>query len=124
MALVEVFAEVADEVPMPAADTRSVAFHLAKERTPRVRELVGLTQHGAPSGKVASGVDQDALGLQAVAAGATRFLLVVLERLGRTGVEDEPHVGAIDAHPECDGGNDKLRLFVEERILMAVPLVV
>ena len=69
--------------------------------------------------KSPAGIDQDAFRLQAVAAGAARFLLVVLERLRRAGVHDEPDIGSIDAHAERDRRHHDVRVFVEERILVA-----
>ena len=45
---------------------------------------------------------------------ARRFLLVVLERSGRAGVHDKPHVRSIDAHPERHGGDDDVDAFREK----------
>jgi hypothetical protein len=39
-------------------------------------------------------------------------------------VHDEAHVGTIDAHAERDRRDDDVDLFVEERVLIAMPLVV
>ena len=78
----------------------------------------------APLEEVRARSDQHALGLEAVAAGAAGFLLVVLERLRRAGVDHEPHVRSIDAHAERHRRDDDVDLFVEERILVAMPLVV
>ena len=64
-------------------------------------------------------VDQHALGLEAVAARASRLLLVVLERSRRAGMHDEAHVRAIDAHAEGDGGDDDVDALAEERVLIA-----
>ena len=61
---------------------------------------------------------------EAVTSGATRFLLVVLERLRRAGVHDEPHVRSIDAHAERHGGDDNVDVFVEELVLMTMPHLV
>ena len=63
-------------------------------------------------------IDQQALRFEAVAARASRFLLIVLERSRRARMNDEPHVGSVDAHPEGDRGDDDIGTLVEERILV------
>ena len=74
--------------------------------------------------KSAAEAIEHALGFEAVAAGAARLLLVVLERLRRAGVQHEPHVGSIDAHAERDRRDDDVDVLVEERVLIAMPLLV
>ena len=66
---------------------------------------------------VGGGVEQHALGLQAVAAGAAGLLLVVLDRLRHGGVDDAAHVAAVDAHAEGDGGDDDVELLGREGVL-------
>ena len=78
----------------------------------------------APLQEVGGRVEQQALGVEAVAAGAAGLLLVVLERLGRAGVDDEAHVRSIDAHAEGDGGDDDVGALVDEGVLVARALVV
>ena len=39
-------------------------------------------------------------------------------------MNDEPHVGSVDAHAERDGRDDDVGPFAEERILVAAALVV
>ena len=68
--------------------------------------------------------EQHALGLEAVAAGAAGFLLVVLERLRRAGVNHEPDVRPIDPHAERDRRHHDVGVFVQERVLVAMPHVV
>ena len=41
----------------------------------------------------------------AIAAGAARFLIIALDRLGQAGMGDEAHVGLVDTHAEGDGGD-------------------
>ena len=41
----------------------------------------------------------------AIAAGAARFLIIALDRLGQAGMGDEAHVGLVDPHAEGDGGD-------------------
>ncbi len=50
----------------------------------------------------------DALGTLAVAAGPPRLLVVALDRLGQSEVDDKSHVGLVDAHAERHGGHDDL----------------
>ena len=105
---------------MAAADAGGVALDVAQERRARVRHspfCSNITRHVQ---EVAARVDQHALGLEAVAAGAAGLLLIVLERLRRAGVHDEAHVGSIDPHPERDGRDDDVDVFVEERVLIAM----
>ncbi len=73
-----------------------------------------------PGHEIAAGIEQHALGFQAVAAGPARFLLVMLDRLGHGGVQDEADVGAVDAHAESDGGHDQVA-FLLRRTLLARP---
>ena len=115
-------AEVADEMPMAAADARGVALDVAQQRPPRVGQLAVPLEHDAPLQEVGRRVDEHALGLEAVAAGAAGLLLVVLERLRRAGVHDEAHVRAIDPHAEGDRGDDDVGVLVEERVLVAAAL--
>ena len=76
----------------------------------RVRQLAVLLEHHAPLQEVGARVDQHALGLEPVAAGAARFLLIVLERLRRARVDDEAHVRPVDAHPERHRRHDDVEL--------------
>ena len=107
---------------MPAADAGGVALHVAQQRAPRVGQLAVPLEHHPPLEEVGARVDQHALRFEAVASGASRLLLVVLERLRRAGVDHEADVRAIDAHPERDGRDDDVGLFVDERVLVPVPL--
>ena len=109
---------------MPAADARGVALHVAQQRAPRLGQLAVPLEHHPPLQEVGGRVDQHALRFEAVAAGPPGLLLVVLERLGRPGVHHEAHVRPIDAHPERHGGDDDVRMLVEERILVPAALVV
>ena len=56
-------------------------------------------------------VEQDALGVLTVAAGAARLLIVGLQAAGNIVVNDPPNVGTVDAHAEgVGGGNDRRRI--------------
>ena len=57
---------------------------------------------------VGAGVEQEAGGGLAVAAGPAGLLVVGLEGSGRLEVDDLPDVGQVDAHPEGGGGDDDL----------------
>ena len=109
-------------MPVAAADARRVPLHLAKQRAAGVVELAVLLEHGPPFHEVGRRVDQQAFGLEPVTTRAARFLLIVLERSRRSRVHDEPHVRAIDAHPEGHGRDDDVGSLAEERILMAAAL--
>ena len=66
---------------------------------------------------IVAAVKQHAFGIEAVTPGATRFLLIVLDRLGHAGVDDGAHVGFVDAHPECNRGYDDFDVFLDECVL-------
>ena len=104
---------------MAAPDPRGVALHVAQQRAPRIGQLAVTLEHDAPLQEVRRRIDQHALGLEPVAAGAAGLLLVVLERLRRARMDDEADVGAIDAHAEGDRGDDDVGVLVEKRILVA-----
>ena len=104
---------------MTAADARCVPLHLPKQGAAGVGELAVLLEHRAPLHEVGWRVDQEALRLEAVAAGAPRLLLVVLERSRRAGVDDEADVGAVDAHAERHRRDDDVGALAEERVLVA-----
>ena len=76
-------------------------------------------EHLPPADEVGAGVDQHALGRQPVAAGAARFLLVVLGGSRRAGVHDEAHVRSIDAHAERHRGDDDVGALLEKGFLVA-----
>jgi hypothetical protein len=113
----EVLAEVLHQGLVAADGAAAVAVHVlqvadgaGQER--RIDGVLGggLLEDGAEGDDVGAGVEQDALGLQAVAAGPAGLLLVVLQRLGQGRVQHEAHVGAIDAHPEGHRGHDDVAL--------------
>ena len=109
---------------MPAAGAGGVPFHVAQERPRAVGQLAVRFEHLPPSHEVGARVDEDALGLQPIASGASRFLLIVFRRPRRTRMDDEPHVRPIDAHAEGDGRDDDIRALVEKCLLMPRAYVV
>ena len=70
-----------------------------------------------PAHDVAAGVEEHALGLEAVASGAAGLLLVVLDRFGHGGVDDGADIAAVDAHAERDGRDDDVDCLAGERLL-------
>ncbi len=109
---------------MAAADAGGVALHVAQEGAARVGQLAVALEHDAPLQEVGARVNQHAFRLEPVAAGASRFLLVVLERLRRARVHDEAHVGAIDPHPERHRRDDDVGVLVDEGVLVGVAILV
>ena len=77
----------------------------------------GLVDEASPAGGVGARAEEDALGGEAVASGASGFLLVVLDGLGERGVDDASDVGAVDAHAEGDGCGDDVESFLCEVVL-------
>jgi hypothetical protein len=117
-------AEILDERAMAAARARRVSLHVAQQRPRAVAPLAVRLQHLTPAGEIAARINQHALGAEAVAARASGFLLIVLERSRRARVHDEADVRSIDAHAECDGGDNDVRTLLEERLLIPAPHVV
>ena len=79
---VERLAKILDKEPMPASSAGRVSFHVSQQASCRIRQFTALLQHLAPACIVGTRVQQDTLGLQTVAAGPTRLLLVVFDRAG------------------------------------------
>ena len=73
--------------------------------------------------RVAGVEEQQALARQAVAPGAPGLLVVALEVLGQIVVDDEAHVGLVDAHAEGHRRADHAHLVAHERLLGAVALL-
>ena len=72
---------------------------------------------------IAARVEEQALGRQSVAPGASGFLVVALHVLRQVGMDDEAHVGFVDPHTERDGGANDLHFVAEECLLVARPFV-
>ena len=69
-------------------------------------------------------VEEDALGLAAVPASTTRFLVVSLDALGQREVYDEADVRFVDAHAEGDGGAHHQDASLDPPVLNRTPLAV
>jgi hypothetical protein len=65
-------------------------------------------------------VEQDCARGQAIAAGATDFLVEGFDAGGQRGVHDRADVGFVDAHSEGDGGDDNFELAGLEGLLDAL----
>ena len=113
-------AEVAQDRVVPAAAAFRPA-HQLQEEAPLVGEdgLAGRVhlQEAAPPRHVGGRDDEQAPGGRPVAPGPSDFLVVGLDRSGRTQVHDGAHVSAIDAHAERVGRDHHLDLPVEEGAL-------
>jgi len=105
---------VLDEGPVPALEATGEPLHARQHLELRgqgvaaiLREIVGLVALGLaaeqpfPADPVGGGVQQEALRLEPVAAGAAGLLIVRLERPRNAVMHHEAHVRSIDAHAEC-----------------------
>ena len=101
---------LAVEVAQRPEDT--VNFPLAEARAGRQAEL---RLHVVP------GIEEKAARRFPVASGAAGFLQVVLQGGRDVGVNDQPHVGLVDAHAEGVGGGDDFQLPVDEALLHVLP---
>ena len=54
----------------------------------------------------------------AVASGTAGLLVVAFDALGDVVVDDETHIGLVDAHAEGDGGHDDVHVLHEEFVLV------
>ena len=121
--VLQLVAEVLDEDAVAAdrrhgeaADVRELAVEgdaaLRRQRAVQLR-------HPPVAEEVPGARQQHALGRQAVAPGAARLLLVVLERARQVRVDDEAHVRAVDPHAEGDRRRHHLQPLVDEVVLDA-----
>ena len=68
--------------------------------------------------QVARVVKQDALCGHAVAPGAAGLLIIAFQVLGHVVMDHEAHVGFVNAHAECVGGDDDAHAVEQERLLV------
>src|SRR5262249_5705423 len=85
--------------------------------------LARLLDEAFPRHEVAAGMKEHALRLEPVAAGPSRLLLVVLDRLRQCRVADEADVRAFDAQAERGRGDDDVALLGGDLLLEAAALV-
>ena len=64
------------------------------------------------------GKQKDATGGQTVAAGAAGFLIISLDRLGQRVMDNETHVGLVNAHPKSDGRDHNIHFVANEAFLI------
>ncbi len=50
-------------------------------------------------------------------AGTARFLVIILDRLWNIIMDHKPDIGFVDPHSKCNGGDDHLGIFIQEKIL-------
>ena len=67
-------------------------------------------------------VEQDGLGIVAVAASTPDFLIEVLDALRHVVVDDPAHIALVDTHSESDGGTHYLQIVLLEALLRLVAL--
>ena len=63
-------------------------------------------------------VESQAVAFAAVTAGAARLLIIAFERLGYVVMDHITHVGLVDAHAECDRGDDHVGALHQEMVLI------
>ena len=114
-----VFAEVAEDGVAAAGGGGGEAFDVAEEAVGAFAfGVVGdLVDEVAVFLSIAAGVEEEAVGRFAVAAGAPGFLVVAFEVFGKVSVDDEADVGFVDAHAEGDGGDDDGAVVADEGFL-------
>ena len=71
---------------------------------------------------VAAAEEEQAIAGEAVAAGATGFLIVALDIFGQVVVDDPADIGFVDAHAEGDGRADDPRIVAEKLLLIFAAL--
>ena len=111
------FAEIPGHVRVQAVRGTAVADHRVEQ--PAFRRAYGLLLFGSQSFVFVIRIEQPAAGDDvrfvpqqraaawfAVSSGATRLLVVRFDGFGHVVVDDEPHVGFVDAHAERVGGHD------------------
>ena len=119
----ELFAEVGKEGLSAAGAGLGVAGHLV-EFLAGGGLFVGvfdLVDEVGLFGGVASVEEEQAIGGQAIAAGATGFLVVAFDVAWEVVVDDPADVGLIDAHAEGDGSADDSDFIAEEEVLVSGP---
>jgi len=114
-----VLAEVAEDGVAAAGGGGGEAFDVAEEAEGALAfGVVGdLVDEVAVFLSIAAGVEEEAVGGLAVAAGAAGFLVVAFEVFGEVAVDDEADVWFVDAHAEGDGGDDDGAVVADEGFL-------
>jgi hypothetical protein len=114
-------AEVFEHAHAPAAERLAQAQHgveLVRQHALEILVGLGLVDHPALQHHVLQAVGHPGVRGQAVAAGASRFLVIALERFRQVEVADEAHVRLVDAHAEGDGRHHHDVVFAQEARLV------
>ncbi len=77
-----------------------------------------LVDHAALADHVAVAIGHPGIGGQAVAPAPAGFLVVALDVLGHVHMGDKAHIGLVDAHAECDGGDHHNAFFAQKAALV------
>ena len=75
-------------------------------------------------GDVGITIKQEAVCGQTVTPGATDLLIIAFDAFRQIKVDDEAHVGFVDAHPEGDGGDNDLHIVADERFLILLSVYI
>ena len=89
----------------------------------RSRRVGHLVDEAAVFDAVAGAEEQQAFARQTIAAGAAGFLVVALDVFRQIVVNDETHVGFVDAHAEGDRRADDADFVAQKSFLVARALV-
>ena len=116
--LVVAFAEIVEQ-HFPSADARlGVGGGFLQQLPANVLLCDGFSLHKLLEFlQVFIGIESDAVALAAVASGTSSLLIIAFERLGDVVVDNEAHVGLVDAHSEGDGGDDDVDALHQEVVL-------
>jgi len=84
---------------------------------------VSFVEKGLRKPSVLTTVQGDAAGRSTITAGASRLLVIRLERPRQLQMDHRSHVGLVDAHSERVGSRDNAHTAVHEALLYVRPLV-
>ena len=108
---------------LPIGPAPAIPKHLPVDGAHRVAIRICLLDEELLQLAVLGAVEQDAFRALAVAAGAARLLVVLLEAAREVIVDDLADVGEVDAHAECGGGGDDLEAAGGELLVYLLPLI-
>src|SRR5262245_16194610 len=80
-----------------------------------------LVDEAAAQRDILRAIDHERLGRQAVTAGAAGLLVIGFDACGQVHMQDEAHIGLVDAHPEGDGRRHDQALLMLEAALVLLP---
>ena len=85
---------------------------------------LGIAEHLFEENHILQAVGHPGIGGQAIASGASGFLVVRFQALGQIKVADETHVRLVDAHAEGNGRHHDQPFLVEKALLVIGPQLV